>query len=91
MGPHTVTLLTPIIMAMTTLFPTTVMDYTTLTRFLAAMTVVTTAASIIASAAAKTIVMGIAMVVGSIMLIAVLNFHPVAALQHQLLAAAPAA
>ena len=48
MGPHTVTLLTPIIMAMTTLFPTTVMDYTTLTRFQAAVKVITTAASTIA-------------------------------------------
>ena len=44
MGLLTVTLLTRIIMAMTTLFPTTVMDYMTLTRFQAAVTVITTAA-----------------------------------------------
>ena len=49
MGLLTVNLLTRIIMAMTTLFPTTVMDYMTLTtRFQAAVTVITTAASTIA-------------------------------------------
>ena len=89
MGLLTVNLLTRIIMVMTTLFPTTVMDYMTLTRFQAA----TTAATIIASTAAKTIVTGITTLAESITSTAALNFHPAApaaALQHQLLAAVPA-
>ena len=93
MGLLTVTPLTRIIMAMTTLFLTVVMDYITLIiRLLAAVTAIMTAALIIAWAAAKTIVMGIT-TLGSIMT-AALNFHPAAsaaALQQQQLAAVPAA